>query len=141
MKKTRKLVSPATVPPIPTQRPASVVRLTGERWARNLMLRWQPPRNRAPVSGYRIQRTPNGRTYETIGKTRNCEFQVITEPGEMWFYRVTAWNRRGSTRSDSICFFRAADLKGLKGPRMKSLLQHFPVMPGVTITVCELVPE
>ncbi len=133
---------PATVPHFTTRRPSSVYRLDGQCWfSGNLLLRWQPPRNRAPVSGYRIERTPDGKTYETIGETRNCEFEVIPEPGEVWFYRVTAWNGRGATRSNTVCCFRAADRLGLNGPPVKSLLQHFPFKPGLTITVCELVSE
>lgn len=123
-------------------RPASVRHFHGIACdTGNLLLRWLPPRGGAPVAGYRIERTPEGQTYETLGETRELWFEVAAIPGESWFYRVTAFNARGATQSRLVCFYRAGDRFMRGGHGVKQLLQHIPVMLGLAVTVCDLIPE
>ena len=136
------LEHPTFIPHFTTRRPASVRRFHGIACdTGDLLLRWQPPRNGVPVTGYRIERTSDGQTYETLGETRDHWFEVTAVPGESWFYRVTAFNARGATKSTLVCFYRAGDRFMRGGHGVKQLLQHIPVVPGLGVAVCEFGPS
>jgi len=135
------LEHPTVVPHFTRCRPGPVRKLNGAAGHRgHLVLQWQPPRGGAPVSGYRVERTKDGKAYETIGETAIGWFCVRVVPGEEWFYRVSAYNARGATQSTLVCFYRAQDRFVRGGHNVKPLLQHIPVVPGLTVTVCEFGP-
>ena len=132
------LEQPTSIPRFTARRPGPVRKLNGVTSGHgDLVLRWEPPRGGVPVSGYRLERTPNGQTYETLAETTECCFVVRAVPGEGWFYRVAAFNARGATQSSLVCFYRAGDRFVRGGHNVKPLLQHLPALPGVSITVCE----
>ena len=123
-------------------RPGPVQKLNGVAGHRgHLILQWSPPRGGGLVSGYRIERTKDGKTYETIGETAIGWFSVPAVPGEIWFYQVAACNARGVTRSTWIVCYRATDRFVRGGHNEETLLMHIPVMPGVCFTVCDFGPS
>jgi hypothetical protein len=103
----------------------------------NLLLRWQAPRG-VRISGYRIERTREGREYELIGETtRNLFYVRNPAPGEPWFYRVTGFNARGAGGFRLVWLYRRADLIVPGGPNRYHLLQPVMALPGLRVTVCE----
>ena len=100
--------------------------------SQGLDLTWRPPAGGGPVLRYRIERTREGRVYEVMKEWRRCEFFFSPEPGEPWFYRVTAVNERGAGRARFVIFFCRVSRDG------HAILQTIPVLPGVRITISEL---
>lgn len=71
------------------------------------MLRWKRPAGGTFISGYRIERTREGRNYETLGETGRLVFYVRNIPlDDPWFYRVTAFNIRGDGGARLVWLFR-----------------------------------
>ena len=95
------------------------------------MLRWKPPVGGACITGYRIERTREGREYETLGETQRPIFFVkqvaLDEP---WFYRVTAFNARGPGGFRLVWLFRPSS-------DGKILLTPIAVLPGLRMDICE----
>ena len=95
-----------------------------------LMLRWQPPAG-GKATGFRIERTREGRVYEPVGEARNPIFFVKDAPlDEPWFYRVTAFNARGAGGCKLVWLYR----RPMQG---KPLIVPVAVVPGLRVTVCE----
>ena len=95
------------------------------------MLRWKPPAGGAFITGYRVERTREGREYETLGETRHPVFYVknvaLDEP---WFYRVTAFNRRGQGGFRLVWLFRPSS-------NGQILLTPIAALPGLSMDICE----
>ena len=133
------LDSPTTVSGFARRRPGPVRKFVGAvAGSGALVLRWESPRNGTQVSGYRIERTPDGHTYETVGEADNGFFVVRPVPGESWFYRVTAFNSCGTGDYKWVCFFRRGDQFIRGGHNRPHLLHHIPVRPGLQVTVCDM---
>ncbi len=95
------------------------------------MLRWKPPTGGGSVTGYRIERTREGRAYEWLGETKHPVFFVKNVPAdEPWFYRVTAFNARGSAACRLVWLFRRTSSG-------KRLLLPVVVRPGLRVTIWE----
>ncbi len=118
----------------PRQAPAAVSVL----WCRptragGLMFAWQRPRDRVAIAGYRVERTRDGRDYETLAETRGLGLALppvaLDEP---WFYRVSACNGRGQGRARWVFFFLRR--------RHRPLFLRVPVRPGRRIVINELLP-
>lgn len=101
-----------------------------------LVLRWQSPGG-TPVSGYRIERTREGRIYELLAEVMEGFAVLDPTPAEPWFYRVVAFNSRGPGGSKWVCFYRRGDRFLRGGHNLDSLLQHIPVKSGLKVTICE----
>ena len=97
----------------------------------SLMLRWKRPAGGAHISGYRIERTREGREYEWLGETRNLVYFVKDVPlDEPWFYRVRAFNLRGPGGFRLVWLFRLAS-------NGKKLLTPIAAIPGLRMDICE----
>jgi hypothetical protein len=69
--------------------------------------------------------------YEPVGEARNPIFFVKCAPlDEPWFYRVTAFNARGSGGCKLVWLYR-------RPMRGKPLIVPVVVVPGLCVTVCE----
>lgn len=134
----RKSPPPLQPRPLPKRRPGPVRRFRGVPFGGNiLVLEWDRPRNGTRVFGYRIERTPDGKTYEFVGETASCWFLLDVVPGEPWFYRVTACNSRGVGGYKMVCFYRAPQRSVPGGDRLKMILHHIPVLPGLRLEIWE----
>ena len=95
------------------------------------MLRWKPPACGAFITGYRIERTREGREYEPLGETKRMVFFVegvaFDEP---WFYRVTAFNARGTGRFRLVWLFR-------QSRSGKPMLMPIAAVPGLRVSIWE----
>lgn len=129
--------SPAKMSGFAPRVPGSVRKFNAVATPRgDLVLRWKPPRG-ASVTAYRIERTREGREYEPVGEVTEGFFVVNPSPGEPWFYRVTAFNARGSGGFAWVAFFRRGDRFLRGGQNRDSLLHHIPVKPGRQVNVWE----
>ncbi len=129
-------------PPPSIRRPPAPVRhlRAAELHDGRLWLTWEPPARHAPVTGYRIERTREGRHYELLGETADTSFHMprpaLRDP---WFYRVTAFNLRGAGRAKMAWFYERRPRRwrpGRTDPRM-SLSLPFPVAPGLRVQITE----
>lgn len=118
--------------------PSPVRRLDAIATARGtLVLRWKVPVG-VCVSGYRIERTREGRDYELIGETTATEFFIYhPPPGESWFYRVTAFNARGAGGFRLVWLFRRGDRFIAGGHNQNDLLMPIAVIPSLRVNIWE----
>lgn len=123
--------------------PGSVRRLNAaENRDGSLKLFWEAPSGITRVDGYRIERTPEGQTYELIGETQALEYTIARPvPGEPWFYRVTAFNRHGAGDAKLVFFHRRACRLHPRGPDLECISIPIPVIPGVRVNISEPVGE
>jgi len=128
------------------RRPGPIRRLSaGEQRHGDLRLVWQAPTGDTPVTGYRVERTREGRHYELLGETTWTHF-TVPRPArrDPRFYRVTAFNLRGGGRAKLMWFFERRLRHWRPGrhhdPGM-SLSQRIPVAPGLRVSMNELVWE
>lgn len=126
------LDSPATVSGFTRRVPSPVQRLDAFHAPPSALgLRWRPPAGGALISGYRIARTREGRAYETIGETQQSAFFVRDVPmDEAWFYRVTAFNARGSGGFRLVWLCRQSSAG-------RTLIVPITALPGLRVTVWE----
>ncbi len=104
----------------------------------SLKLFWEAPAGITRVDGYRIERTPEGQTYELIGETPALEFTIAQPvPGEPWFYRVTAFNLRGAGEAKQVFFHRRACRLHPRGPDLECISMPIPIIPGVQVNISE----
>ena len=97
----------------------------------SLMLRWKPPAGGAFITGYRIERTCEGREYELLGETKRLVFFVNNvRSDEPWFYRVTAFNMRGAGGFGLVWLFRRSN-------EGKNMLMPVAAVPGLRVNICE----
>lgn len=100
-----------------------------------LMLRWLPPRG-SQVAGYRIDRTREGRDYETVTETSHTQVFLPKPPlHESWFYRVRALNVRGVGGYKWVCLYQRRGWS--TRTKSASVIQHLPVIPGLRINIFE----
>ena len=99
--------------------------------AGSLMLRWKPPAGGGYITGYRIERTREGREYEMVGETTSLMFFVKNiPPDEAWFYRVTTFNLRGNGGFRLVWLFRQSS-------NGRILLQPIAALPGLRMEIWE----
>jgi hypothetical protein len=102
--------------------------------AGGLMFAWQRPPGGEPVAGYRLERTRDGRAYETLEETaRECCTLPPVDFNDGWFYRITACNARGTGPARWVIYY-------LRRQR-DSILQRVPVRSGLRVNICELVRQ
>lgn len=98
----------------------------------NLTLQWRPPAG-GRVNCYRIERTRDGRVYETLAEITGEWYCLKNAPGrEPWFYRVTAVNARGTGRAKQVWFFQRVG-------NGQSRLLLVPVIPGLRVEICDFI--
>ena len=102
-----------------------------------LVLRWKPPRG-VWVSGYRVERTREGRGYERLGELSEGWFLVDPPSGEPWFYRVTAVNARGAGRAKLVFFYCCGDRFVRGGHNLAPMLMPIAIVPGLRVQINEL---
>ena len=96
----------------------------------NLTLQWRSPAG-GRVNCYRIERTRDGRVYETLAEITGEWYCLKNAPArESWFYRVTAVNARGAGRAKHVWFFQRAG-------NGQSRLLPVPVIANVQVNICE----
>lgn len=119
--------------------PGAVRRLDArEHPGGDLTLRWLPPSGITHIEGYRVERTREGREYELLAETDELEFTVANpQPGEPWFYRVTAFNLHGVGRARMVFFHRRAARLRPRGPILRCISVPVPVIPGVRVAISE----
>ena len=120
------------------RRPGPVGQLFAAETRGTLLLRWSPPRG-AQVESYLIERTREGRDYEQVAETDQTQW-LLRRPrlGESWFYRVRACNAQGSGDCKAVYLYQRRGWSRQTG--RGSVLQYVPVIPGLRVNVCELVP-
>ena len=88
------------------------------------------------MSGYRIERTREGREYELVGEiTGPGWFLVDAPPGEAWFYRVTAFNAKGAGHFRLVWLFRRGDRFQRGGHNLDNFLTAILAGPGLQMDV------
>ena len=99
----------------------------------HLVLDWCAPAG-AAAQFYRIERTREGRHYETLLE-QPFPWCCLKDapPKEPWFYRVTAVNARGAGEARKVYFFQ-------RFGNGKSRLLAVPVRPGLRVVINELMP-
>ena len=119
--------------------PGAVPRLDArEHPGRDLALWWLPPSGITHIEGYRVERTREGREYELLAETDGLEFTVTNpQPGEPWFYRVSAFNMHGTGRARMVFFHRRADRLRPRGPILRTMSFPIPVSPGTRLQITE----
>lgn len=106
------------------------------------VLFWQPPAGTTWVDGYRIERTRQGRDYEWLGETETERFTVTAPPaGEAWFYRVAAFNERGTGAFRMVFLYRRPMRLRPRGPVLPWMLFPVPAIPGRRMEILECEPE
>jgi hypothetical protein len=99
-----------------------------------LTLQWRPPAG-GGAERYRVERTRDGRVYETLAELTGEWCCLKNAPGrEPWFYRVTAVNARGAGRAKRVWFFQRAG-------NGQSRLLPVPVHANLQVNICELSRE
>ena len=100
----------------------------------SLSLQWCAPRG-AAVSFYRVERTREGRVYESVLETKNETCFIKAAPlGEPWFYRVTAVNARGAGNFKKVYLFQRTSER-------RSRVMPVAVVPGLRIHIWELIRD
>ena len=91
------------------------------------------------MESYRIDRTREGREYERVAETDQTQWLLPRPPlGESWFYRVRAGNAQGMGGCQAVYLYQRRGWS--RRTRNGSVLQYVPVIPGLCVNVCELVP-
>ena len=104
----------------------------------DLTLRWLPPSGITRIDGCRIERTREGREYELLAETDDLQFTITNpQPGEPWFYRVTAFNLHGIGRARMVYFHRRGARLRLRGRILRCMSFPIPVIPGVRLHISE----
>jgi hypothetical protein len=104
-----------------------------EQGDHDLLLSWVRPAGGARVDGYRVERTRRGHEYELIGETNRTGFTVRNPPpGEAWFYRVTAFNARGTGNFRMVYLYRRP-----KDGFQIAILKPVPAKPGLRVEIFE----
>ena len=97
----------------------------------DLVLQWRAPAG-SPVDFYRVERTREGRDYETVLTTATGWGCIKNSPWrEPWFYGVIAVNARGAGRANLVWFFQRMG-------NNRSRLLPLAVVPGLRVQICEL---
>lgn len=132
------LLDLATAAPWLSRRPRHAPEALTIIWCRPtpdgaLLFAWRPPPGRTRVDGYRLERTREGRDYETLLETRNEHASLppvaLNDP---WFYRLSAFNARGQGPARRVFFF-------LRRER-NSMFLRVPVRPGLRVVINEFLP-
>jgi len=97
-----------------------------------MLLEWRAPAEAARAWFYRVERTWEGRRYQTLAETQK-ESYLVRKPSlrKPWFYRVTAVNERGAGRARLVWFLYHRRL----GQTMRVPI---PVIPGLRVNIYEL---
>jgi hypothetical protein len=104
-----------------------------DHWG-SLVLEWNPPVGGGTVSFYRLERTREGRVYETLAElTERKHCLEDTPPHEPWFYRIVGVNARGAGRAERVWFFQ-------RFGNGRSRLLPVPVRPGLRVGISVLEP-
>jgi hypothetical protein len=96
-----------------------------------LFLQWRPPRG-SLVSFYRVERTREGRKYQTVAETQVRTAWCLRDApvNDPWFYRVTAVNSRGAGAFKIVWFFQ-------RNEHSWSYLRCILAVPGLHVNICE----
>lgn len=115
----------------PPRSPISTIRSPRRPRSRKRTRNWIASWTSVIATGYRIERTREGRDHEIIGETGQLLFFVINIPlDEPWFYRVKAFNLRGDGGFRLVWLFRQSSSG-------KFLLISIAAMPGLHVSFWE----
>lgn len=101
-----------------------------------LVLRWQKPKGKSWLTGYRIERTREGRDYELLSETTRIDWFIYDPPpGEAWFYRVTAYNNRGAGPFRMVILYRHGRPAAPGQEPLRNRILNIPALPGLKIDI------
>jgi len=90
----------------------------------------------ARITGYRIERTREGRDYELLAETTRTDWFIYDPPpGEAWFYRVTAYNNRGAGPFRMVILYRHGRPAAPGQEPLRNRILNIPALPGLKIDI------